>query len=145
LVIPRCAECSTWRWPATPFCSKCRSQALEWMPAGNARLYSYTIVRQPGPDNTFRIVVPGLVEFPEAGGMRFVAAIVESEIDQIKIGAPLKVGWTPQGKTQRPGLLDRIEQESADGRQGDRRRHIGVSVIGHAARGKILPRPSAPR
>jgi uncharacterized OB-fold protein len=102
LVIPRCAECSTWRWPATPFCSKCRSQALEWMPAGNARLYSYTIVRQPGPDNTFRIVVPGLVEFPEAGGMRFVAAIVESEIDQIKIGAPLKVGWTPKERTNVP-------------------------------------------
>jgi len=104
LVIPRCAACSTWRWPPTPFCPKCRSQALEWLPAGPPRLYSYTIVRKPGPssEDPFQIVVPGLVEFPEAGGMRFVAAIVESEVDRIKIGVPLTVGWTPKEGTNVP-------------------------------------------
>jgi uncharacterized OB-fold protein len=49
-----------------------------------------------------RIVVPGLVEFPEAGGMRFVAAIVDSEVDDITIGAPLSVGWTPKNETNVP-------------------------------------------
>jgi uncharacterized OB-fold protein len=104
LVIPRCGACATWRWPPTPFCPKCRSQALEWLPAGQPRLYSFTIVRRPGatPEAPFRTVVPGLVEFPQAGGMRFVAAIVDSEIDRIRIGAPLTVGWTPKDATNVP-------------------------------------------
>jgi uncharacterized protein len=102
LVIPRCADCETWRWPPTPFCPKCRSQALEWRPAGKPRLYSFTIVRRPGPNDTFQMVVPGLVEFPEAGGMRFVAAIVDSQIDSIRIGAPLTVRWTPKEATNVP-------------------------------------------
>ena len=74
------------------------------MPAGPPRLYSYSIVRRPGPtpDDPVRLVVPGLVEFPEAGGMRFVAAIVDAEVDEIRIGAPLKVGWTPKEGTNVP-------------------------------------------
>lgn len=104
LVIPRCNECRTWRWPPTAFCPKCRSQALEWLPAGPPRLYSFTVVHQrgPTPEDPVRLVVPGLVEFPEAGGMRFVAAIVDSEVDRIEIGAPLTVGWTPKEETNVP-------------------------------------------
>ena len=104
LVMPRCSACKAWRWPPTPFCPKCRSQALEWLPAGPPKLYSYTIVRRPGPrpDDPFQVIVPGLVEFPEAGGMRLVAAIVESDVDRIEIGAPLSVRWTPKEGTQVP-------------------------------------------
>lgn len=104
LVMPRCAACGTWRWPPSPFCPKCRSQEQEWLPAGPAHLYSFTIVRQPGPtpEDPVRLIVPGLVEFSEAGGMRFVAAIVESEVDMIRIGAPLTVGWTPKDETNVP-------------------------------------------
>ncbi len=104
LVLPRCAACQTWRWPPTPFCPKCRSQELEWQPAGPARLYSYSIIRQlgPTPDDPLRIVVPGLVEFPEAGAMRIVAAIVDSPLEAIRIGAALTVGWTPKEATNVP-------------------------------------------
>jgi uncharacterized protein len=102
LVMPRCASCETWRWPPTPFCRACRSQEIAWLPAGPPRLYSYTVVRRPGPHDTVQLVVPGLVEFPEAGGMRFVAAIVDSEVDRIEIGAPLSVGWTPKEGTNVP-------------------------------------------
>jgi uncharacterized OB-fold protein len=104
LVMPRCTACQAWRWPPTPFCPKCRSQALEWLPAGAPRLYSFTVVRQPGPSpqDPYRVVVPGLVEFPAAGGMRLIAAIVDSEIDAIKIGAALTVGWTAKEDTYVP-------------------------------------------
>lgn len=104
IVVPRCAACQTWRWPPTPFCPKCRSQALDWLPAGPPRLYSYTIVHRPGPvpGSSPLIVVPGLVEFPEAGGMRLVAAIVETQIDRIAIGRPLTVHWVPKGETKVP-------------------------------------------
>lgn len=104
LVMPRCAACRRWRWPPTPFCPGCRSQALDWLPAGSPRLYSYTIVRQPGPtpDAPSLLVVPGLVEFPEAGGMRLVAAIVDTEIERVSIGAPLAVRWIPKEGTNVP-------------------------------------------
>lgn len=104
LVLPRCSACATWRWPPTPFCPACRSQALDWLPAGPARLYSFTVLRQPGPspDDPLRVIVPALVEFPDAGGMRLVAPIVDSEVERIAIGAPLTVGWTPKDETQVP-------------------------------------------
>ena len=104
LVIPRCAACKTWHWPPAPFCPKCRSQEQEWLPAGPARLYSFSIVHRPGPtpEEPSQLIVPGLVEFPEAGGMRFVAAIVESEVDDITIGAALSVSWTPKDETNVP-------------------------------------------
>src|SRR5687767_3768406 len=70
LVLPRCAECGEWRWPPSPFCPKCRSQQQEWLPACLARLYSFAIIRQPGPspEEPPRLIIPGLVEFPDAGG-----------------------------------------------------------------------------
>jgi len=104
LVLPRCADCQTWRWPPTPFCPKCRSQAIEWLPAGPARLFSYSVVHRPGPspEQPLQLIVPGLVEFPEAGGMRIVAAIIDSEVEQIAIGAALNVNWVPKDDTNVP-------------------------------------------
>ena len=104
LVMPCCESCHAWRWPPSPFCPKCRSQEVEWRPAGPARLYSFTIVRQPGrtPEDPLTIIIPGLVEFPEAGGMRFMAAIVDTAVEQVRIGAPLTVGWRPKEGTNVP-------------------------------------------
>ena len=104
LVMPRCADCLAWRWPPTPFCPHCRSQAIDWQPAGSSRLYSFAIVHRPGPtpSDPPQAIVPGLVEFPDAGGMRFAAAIVDSELERIAIGAPLEVRWVPKDETNVP-------------------------------------------
>lgn len=104
LVLPRCASCETFRWPPGPFCPNCRSQEVVWSDAGRGLLYSYTLLRQsdPSPDGPPRIVAPGLVEFPESGGLRIVAAIVDSNVDAIRIGAPLTLGWVPKDETHVP-------------------------------------------
>lgn len=104
LVLPRCGACGTHRWPPGPFCPNCRSQVVDWVSAGRAELYSYTIVRQRGasPEEPGPIVAPGLVEFPEAGGVRIMAAIVGSPVDAIGIGALLTLGWVPKGDTKVP-------------------------------------------
>ena len=104
LVLPRCGACGAHRWPPGPFCPECRSQAVDWVPAGPGRLYSYTVVRQPAAaaDTPGRIVVPGLVEFPEAGGVRIMAAIVDCPIDALAIDAPLTLDWVRKGQTQVP-------------------------------------------
>ena len=107
LVIPRCGDCDAWRWPPTPFCPKCRSQALEWLPAGPARIYSYTVLHQPGPspEDAVRFVVPALVEFPDAGGIRLVAPIVDSPVSELAIGKALTLRWTPKEQTNVPTFV----------------------------------------
>ncbi|MDE2303575.1 MAG: OB-fold domain-containing protein [Sphingomonadales bacterium] len=104
LVMPCCADCGTWRWPPGPFCPHCLSQAIAWQLAGPARLYSFAIVHRPGPTpaDSPQAIVPGLVEFPEAGGMRIAAAIIDSKIDRIAIGSALSVRWVPKDETNVP-------------------------------------------
>jgi hypothetical protein len=104
LVMPRCSDCQAWRWPPTPFCPHCRSQVIDWQPAGAPRLYSFAIVHRPGPTpaDPQQLIVPALVEFPDAGGMRFAAAIVDSDVDQIAIGTALNVRWVPKDQTNVP-------------------------------------------
>ena len=102
LTLPHCGACGTHRWPPGPFCPQCRSQEVEWGPAGPAVLYSYTVVRQPAPGGEVRVVAPGLVEFPEAGGVRIVAALVDTKLDAIAIGATLTLGWHRHGEDNVP-------------------------------------------
>jgi len=104
LVLPRCAACTQFRWPPGPFCPYCRSQQTEWAPAGIARVYSFTIVQDPretgvGPSAPR---VPALIEFPEANGVRLLAAIVDTPLADIRIGAQLKLGWSQAANAQVP-------------------------------------------
>src|ERR1700760_3394610 len=71
IVMPRCVECGTWRWPAGPFCPQCSKQAVDWTDTGPGRIYSYTIVpgRADATAEKSAATVPALIEFPAAGGM----------------------------------------------------------------------------
>ncbi|MEJ5979514.1 zinc ribbon domain-containing protein [Novosphingobium sp. PS1R-30] len=109
LRLPRCASCQIFRWPPGPFCPECQSQAVDWAAAGRALLYSFTIVRQRdlSDDGPGRLVIPGLVEFPDAGGIRIMAAIL-ARAEAVAIGARLVLGWTPHGDMKVPVFtLDR--------------------------------------
>jgi len=90
LLIPQCTDCETFRWPPGPFCAACRSQNTAWREAGQGQVYSFTIIRNKEPGQNF---VPALIEFPDAGGVRLVAAIVDTPLDAIHIGAKVKQGW----------------------------------------------------
>jgi uncharacterized protein len=104
LVLPRCGECGAFRWPPGPFCPRCRSQEVAWAPAGEARLYSYTLVRQKPStgDEAVRRVAPALVEFPACDGVRIMAAIVDTPAEAIRIGARLELRWAAAGGAQVP-------------------------------------------
>jgi uncharacterized OB-fold protein len=104
LLLPRCSSCHRFRWPPGPFCPHCQSQLTDWVPAGVARLYSFTIVRdqrakdaaEPPPR------VPALIEFPEADGVRLVAAIVNTPLENIRIGAEVTLGWSQAANASVP-------------------------------------------
>ena len=103
LLLVRCADCHRHRWPPGPFCPHCQSQRTEWTPAGPARIYSFTVVREPAPIGAApQIHVPALVEFPEARGVRLMAPIVDAPLAAIRVGAPLTVGWSPAANAQMP-------------------------------------------
>jgi uncharacterized OB-fold protein len=66
------------------------------LPAGQGRIYSFTVVHEPAREQTgaARVHVPALVEFPDAGGLRLLAAIVDTRLDAIRIGSTLGLGWS---------------------------------------------------
>jgi uncharacterized OB-fold protein len=63
---------------------------------GPGRIYSFTILgdqRGQGADQP-KQRVPALVEFPAADGIRILAAIVDTPLADIRIGAELELGWS---------------------------------------------------
>lgn len=104
LLLPQCADCQRYRWPPGPFCPHCQSQRLEWQPPGAGYLYSYTIVPSSATSDAGdqTIHIPGLVEFPEADCVRLLAAIVDSPVEDITIGARLETDWSQAGNALMP-------------------------------------------
>lgn len=95
LLVPRCCACGTFRWPAGPFCPKCRSQQVEWIPPGRGRIYSFTVlpVRGAAEDAPPQHRIPVLVDFADAPGVRIVTALIEAPLDEVAIGAAVEVDW----------------------------------------------------
>jgi uncharacterized OB-fold protein len=104
LLLPRCSDCRRFRWPPGPFCPHCRSQQTQWLPPGSARLYSYTLVRGPQEEGAEPppLRVPALVEFPDADGVRILAAITATPLAQIRVGALLSLGWSQAANASVP-------------------------------------------
>ncbi len=89
--MPACLSCGTFRWPAGPFCPVCRTQEVEWRPAGQARVYTFTILPVPGKETAVRM--PTLVEFDDAPGVRLVSVLVSADPEATEIGMPVAVDW----------------------------------------------------
>jgi len=104
LLLPRCSACHRFRWPPGPFCPHCRSQQTEWAQPGIARVYSFTIVGdgREGTAEKRRFRVPALIEFPEADGIRILAAITDTPLAKIRIGAEVELGWSQAGNANVP-------------------------------------------
>lgn len=96
-VMPQCNHCRTFRWPAGPFCPSCRSQEVAWVPPGQARIYSFTILPVPGADKEAppRARIPALVEFANAPGVRLVSVLVGADPKSVAIGDPVDIEWRP--------------------------------------------------
>lgn len=95
--MPRCTHCATFRWPASAFCPACHEQGIEWLGAGQARIYSFTILSVPGPDKDAppRRRIPAVVEFDGAPGVRLVSVLIDAPVDEVAIGAAVEVAWMP--------------------------------------------------
>jgi uncharacterized OB-fold protein len=96
IVLPHCTACGTYRWPPGPFCPECSAQEVAWTQSGPGRVYSYTVVRRPvaDPERPPQVIVPALIEFAEAGGVRILAALVDAPVEDIRVGAPVRAHFS---------------------------------------------------
>jgi uncharacterized protein len=97
VVMQRCSHCDTFRWPAAALCPSCREMGMEWVPAGQARIYSFTILPVPGADKEAapRRRMPTIVEFDDAPGVRLVSVLVGADPAKVEIGQPVSIEWRP--------------------------------------------------
>lgn len=103
LLFPSCQDCGTFRWPAGPFCPECRGQEVDWGPAGQGRIYSYTILPDRAEPLKFRIAA--LAEFDEAPGVRLVLTLAGAAKEQVVIGAKVDVRWVPAANFSVPVFM----------------------------------------
>jgi uncharacterized OB-fold protein len=104
IIMPKCADCGIFRWPPGPFCPDCHGQNVEWVAAGQARLYSFTILPVPAADKTVPPAsrIPAIAEFADAPGVRLVSVLAGAPPHAIAIGDMLTVEWRPAANTLVP-------------------------------------------
>lgn len=96
LVVPRCVNCNTYRFPPSPFCYVCRTQDIEWVEqTGHGTLYSFTIAWHPIlPDVSDSVpYVPAVVELPNTGGVRIIGNLFDVTPSQVVIGMKVELVW----------------------------------------------------
>lgn len=95
LTAPRCAQCGTFRLPPTPYCPSCQCPHVDWVDlCGSAQVYSFAVVHGfPGlPD---LVLVPAVVDLPDAPGARLISNIVDVDPADVTIGMSLTVDFSP--------------------------------------------------
>lgn len=106
LQFPRCGACGAFRWPAGPFCYQCRSQEVEWVAAGQARIYSYTVLPVMGADKDAapQWRIPVVVEFDGIAEVRLVSVLVDAPLADVAIGCTLAAHWLPAANATVPAF-----------------------------------------
>jgi uncharacterized protein len=89
LIVQRCSDCGHHQLYPRPFCTACRSDAVEWVPAaGTGTVYTLTTVHvEIAPDMKPPYVV-AVVELDE--GPRLTTNLTDAEL---RIGDRVTVGW----------------------------------------------------
>jgi uncharacterized OB-fold protein len=95
LVAAQCGSCGAYRMPPTPFCPECASTSLQWPElSGAATVFSYSVVHgYPGQRDI--ILVPAVLDLPDAPGARLVSGIVDVAPADITIGMRVEVFFRP--------------------------------------------------
>jgi uncharacterized OB-fold protein len=96
LVVPRCVQCGTFRFPPSPFCWRCRAQDVDWVERpGHGVVYSFTVVWHPIlPDLADTVpYAPAVVELADTPGVRIVGAMTDAAPHQVRVGLPVELVW----------------------------------------------------
>ena len=89
MLLPHCQDCGKTHWYPRLFCPFCFSSELEWKESsGKATLYAATALSKAAE--------PYVVAYVElAEGPLMLTNIVDCSQDELKIGAPLQLAFSP--------------------------------------------------
>lgn len=100
LLINRCSACGYWIYPHRPMCPECWSwDVVATEVSGQGSVFMYTLVHQERDPGTVldRPVVAAAVELAERPGLRYLAPIVNCELDDIVLDMPVRLTWVERG------------------------------------------------
>jgi len=92
LLVQRCGQCGTYRFPAREICSQCLSRDVEWVRvSGEGEIFSYNVMHQvyhPGfaDEVPYAVVVVKLKE-----GAKMNSNLTGMPPHNIRIGMPVRV------------------------------------------------------
>lgn len=93
LLLERCADCGSIRFPPSGMCPRCRSRGVQWTASsGRGTVFSWIVVHHPVPKDLYAAEVPyvvALVELEE--GVRMPSNIVQCDPQSITAGMPVEV------------------------------------------------------
>ena len=92
LLLPRCASCSSWQWPAEVLCHECRSFDIAWEEVvATGTVFSWTRVWHPAREGLEPAVpyVVVVVEVDGAPGVRLVGNLLGERTQPVVIGEPV--------------------------------------------------------
>ncbi len=99
LLLMRCGECGTLRFPARPLCEACWSDEVEWVPAsGRGIIYTYGIMHQVYHPAFASLVPYAIVVVELEEGPRMISNLVGVANDQILVGMPVEVVFEEVGE-----------------------------------------------
>lgn len=111
LLLPRCDLCGHWIYPIAPMCPACWSTDTSFTQvSGKGRVYLFTLLYQgaPIPDVDFSTPHPiAGVELDEQPGLRYLAPIVNCELDQIQFDMPVELTWIERANMPAPAFQPR--------------------------------------
>jgi uncharacterized OB-fold protein len=97
LLINRCANCATWHHPAKPLCPQCWSrEVIPTEVAGTGTIHLAILLHQGPPAEGVDYTTPYpvvTVELDEQPGLRFTSTVIEADLQQVVIGARVRLGW----------------------------------------------------
>jgi uncharacterized protein len=102
LRIQRCASCGALRHPPGPMCPACgeASDGGYVVAAGTGEVFSYVVHHHPPVPGKRLPMVVALVQLPE--GVRILGEMPGVRPDQVRIGLPVRVTFTPAGDMSLP-------------------------------------------
>lgn len=92
LRVQRCRDCGHFVFIPQPVCTRCHTDALDWVTStGRGTVYSYTVVHRP-PRPAFAVpYVVAIVELEE--GWHMLTNLVECRPEDARVGMPVEVAF----------------------------------------------------
>lgn len=88
----RCHRCGFYIHPPLPICRVCKSRDVQDEPvSGRGTVLTYTVNRQVWEAGLEGPYVVAIVELAEQRGLRLTSNIVNCQLDEVRIGMPVRV------------------------------------------------------